>query len=107
MASTAMGSVCVGQAGRAVSAASVMMNVKFQTATVMATVLTVTAAVLRAIRVNFVRKMTVLTQRALAMGGAYQGCVFVSVVGVVWIATAGMMQPSSACQIAITMAILT
>lgn len=102
-----MGSVYAALAGRVVSAASVTMNVKFLTVTAMATVLMVTAVVPRAIRVNFVRKMTVLTQRALAMGGACQGCVFVSVVGVVLIATAGMMQPSNACQIAITMDNLT
>lgn len=59
-----------------------------------------------AIRVNSVRKMIALTQRAPAMGGACRACVCVNVVGEVWTATAGMTQPSSACQTAITMATL-
>ena len=50
--------------------------------------------------------MTVPTPRALVMGGACQACVYVNVGGVMWTVIAGMMQPSSACQTAITMATL-
>ena len=57
MANIVMGNVYVGPAGRVVNAASGMMSVKFLTATVTATVLMVTAAVLRGIRVNSVRKV--------------------------------------------------
>lgn len=52
-------------------------------------------------------QMTVLTQHALAMGGVCQALVCVNVGGEVLTATAGMMQPSSACRTVITMATLT